>query len=360
MKEKLTLLATAIGSLPNNNPNEALDLIFSNLQEFPVWPQLSKVNQNEDMIIQYTQNIPGAVYDETEDRWYLDTEKETFYEELEELYLDYESIVTEGNFELLEKYAISGDFSSTIQPFLSRIKQTQPTAIKGQITGPFSWGTSLIDREKKCAFYDETLREVIIKGLTLKALWQVYKFKQVCPNSVPVIFLDEPSMSQYGTSAFITVTKNDIVDSLTQIADVLKASGAMVGVHCCGKTDWSLITQSTADIINFDSFYFGESLSLYSKEVELFIKNGGMIAWGITPTLDEDALKSASTEILLEKFELAKSYLLNKGIDENLLIKSSFITPTCGCGSLNVELATKALNLTSELAKKLRETYLKG
>jgi methionine synthase II (cobalamin-independent) len=358
LKEKLSLLSTAIGSLPHNDPQKAVDLIFETFPEFPVWPQLSNVNINEDMIIQYTQGIPGAVYDENDNRWYLDPESEDFYEKLEEFYLDYESIISDGDMDLLDKYGISGEFSSSLPLFFEKLKKAHPIAIKGQITGPFTWGTSLIDRDKKCAFYDETLREIVVKGLTLKALWQVYNFKKYSPNSIPVIFLDEPTMSQYGTSAFITVSREDIIGSINEIADILKQHGAVVAIHCCGKTDWSLITESNVDMINFDGFFFAESLGLYAKEIEKFLKKGGFIAWGIVPTLDEDSLLTSSPDSLEEKFEIAKSYLVNKGIDQDLIIESSIITPSCGAGGLSEDMAISALDFTAGLANSLRKKYL--
>lgn len=356
--EKISLLPTAIGSLPHDNPKDALDLIFNNFQEFPIWPQLSNVNDKEDMIAQFTQNIPGIIFDEADNRWYIDSEQEDFYEKLEEFYIDYENIVTEKQFDLLDKYGITGDFSSVIQIFLENVSHSKPLFLKGQITGPFTYATSLVDREKKCAFYDDTLKEVLIKGLTLKALWQIKKFKEASPDSTPVIFMDEPTISQYGTSAFLTVKKADLVECFSEISDIIKQNGGISAIHCCGKTDWSIITDSKIDMLNFDAFYYAESLSLYYSEIENFIKNGGIIAWGLVPTLDEEALKNATVESLKEKFNQAKEYLINKGIDEKLLLKQSVITPTCGAGSLSVELAEKAMNLTSELSKSLRVEYL--
>ncbi|EKE03794.1 MAG: hypothetical protein ACD_20C00150G0007 [uncultured bacterium] len=358
MKTNLRLLGTAIGSLPHTDPAQAVDLVLSSFPNLPVWPQLGRLSHKEDMTAQFSQNIPGVVFDQEDNRWYIDPEAEDFYEKLEEFYLDYESIVSEKNFDLLDKYGITEDFSSTISLYIDKIKENKPTAVKGQIIGPFTYGTTLVDREKRCAFYDDTLREIVVKGLTLKALWLVKKFKEASPSSIPIIFMDEPTISQYGTSAFITITKQDIISSISEIASILKENGALVGVHCCGKTDWSLITESGVDILNFDGFYFAQSLSLFSKELGDFLQRGGYIAWGMVPTLDEDALKAASVETLTDKFEEAKSYLTNKGIDEKLVIDSSLITPTCGAGSLSVELAERAMELTSNLSKSLREKYL--
>lgn len=354
---KINFLCTTIGSLPHNNPEKAMELFFECFPDMPVVGQLANISPKEDMLSQYNENIPGIVFDEADNRWYMDQESETFFEKLEEFFLDYESIVNEKDFELLEKYAISQEYCSSLPILLKKIKQTKPKFVKGQVTGPFSMGTSLVDREKKCVFYDETLKEIMIKGLTLKALWLVKKFKEASPESTPIIFMDEPTISQWGTSAFITVKKSDITDCFSEIAKILQENGALVGVHCCGKSDWSLITESGIDILNFDAFYFSESLGLFSKEIENFLKKGGKIAWGVVPTLDMDALEASTASSLAEKFEEAKSYLTNKGIDEKLICENSIITTSCGAGGLSVEQAEKAMRLTSELAANLRNKY---
>jgi len=358
LKESLTLRATAVGSLPHDNIDNALGLIWEEFKEFPFWPQLSACNKNDDMILQFVGSIPGCSFSESKKKWVFDAHGDKFYEDLENFFIDYESIIA-GDLELLEKYSITEEFSAAKNDFLKKIEATKPPFIKAQVTGPFTWGTMLVDTEGKCAFYDDTLREIIVRALAMKALWQIKKFKELSPESTPVIFLDEPSMSQYGTSAFITVKREDIIVALKQIAEVLQANGALVGVHCCGKTDWSMIIDSGVDIINFDGFYFGESLALYAKQVEKFLKKGGYIAWGIVPTLDKDALEAASLESLLEVFETAKDYLLKKKIDEKLLLKQSFITPSCGAGSVSIPLAEKAMKLSAGIGKALQKKYSK-
>jgi len=349
--------ATAIGSLPHTDPQEAIELIFNTFPTIPVLPQLANANPKEDMTSQLNERIPGVIFDEADKRWYIDQESETFFEEIEEFFLDYESIVNDGDMEALEKYAISEDHCSSLPLFLSKLKETKPDCVKGQIIGPFTYGTSLVDREKKCAFYDETLKEITVKALTLKALWLVKKFREASPESQPIIFMDEPSISQYGTSAFITVKKEDIVGCFSEIASVLKTTGALVGIHCCGKSDWSLITESKIDILNFDGFYFAESLGLYPKELENFLNNEGKIAWGIIPTMDVDSLELTTVESSVQKYEEAITYLTNKNINKDLILESTIITPACGAGSLNKQQAEKAMELTAGLADALQEKY---
>ncbi|MFW5879556.1 MAG: hypothetical protein ACOCUV_01900 [bacterium] len=357
MKASTSFLATAIGSLPHTNSAHAVNFIFETFPDIPVLPQLANINPREDMTSQLNEKIPGIVFDEDDKRWYMDQDSETFCEEVEEFLLDFEEIVNENNFENLEKYAISNEYCSALPLFLEKLKETKPTYAKAQIIGPFTFATSLIDREKRCVFYDETLKEIIVKGLILKALWLVKKIKEASVDTTPIIFMDEPSISQYGTSAFITVKKEDVVSCFSEITSVLKKAGAIVGVHCCGNSDWSLITESGADILNFDGFYYAESLGLYLTEITSFLQNGGKIAWGVVPTMDTDCLEVATLKSSIDKYEEAISYLLNKGINKDVIFDSTLITPACGAGNLTAKQAEKAMQLTAGLAQSLKNKY---
>ncbi len=359
MTENYKFLATAIGSLPHSDYNKALDLIFDTIPDAPVCPQLSKVSPNEDMLIQYTENFPAIKIDPVSQKRYADLNSDEYFSQLEELFMDYEEVMSSDilNDDILNKYAISSDFSSAFPSFLERLKKVQPEYIKGQVIGPFTFGTSTLDCESRCTFYDETFREVIAKMLTLKALWQVKEFRKVSPKSKNIIFLDEPTMSQLGTSAFITVTADDVMTSVNQIVDALHQFGITVGMHCCGKADWSVALSTNLDLINFDAFFFSENFSLYAKDINSFLGRGGIIAWGVVPTLDADALVETSSEKLIDIWEKGKKLLVEKGIDERKIISASMLTPSCGAGSLSVENSEKAMNYLKDISFVLREKY---
>ncbi len=76
---------------------------------------------------------------------------------------------------------------------------------------------------------------------------------------------------------------------------------------------------------------------------------------GIVPTLDVDSLEVATLEILANKFEEAKAFLVNKDVDEKLINENAIITPSCGAGGLTTEQAEKAMKFTSQLAGILRD-----
>lgn len=354
----LTLQPMAIGSLPYKDPVETEDFIFKTFPNTPFWAQLTRVNRLEDMIVQYSENFAGIVLDKENNKCHFDMNQEHFFEQLEQLYLDYDEIVNEKNYAKLDKYSIKSPYSSTFSIFIDKLKTEKPLFAKGHITGPFTWGTSVCDEQDKCAFYDETLKDVIVKTLTLKALWQIKQMSAASGNSKPVIFLDEPAMSQWGTSSFMTVTKEVLVNSFKEISDTIKSHGGLSAIHCCGKADWDVLLEANVDIINLDGYFYAKSLSLYSKSIEKFLKNGGFIAWGIVPTLDKEALDKADLKFMVEKFNEAIKYLVDKGVDKSLIISQSFITPSCGAGSLSEEQATKAMNLTLELSDYLKNEYL--
>ncbi len=210
---------------------------------------------------------------------YLDNESDKFFEQLENLFMEYEEITADLRSESLDKYEITSNNSSTFRPFLEIVKEIKPKYAKGQIVGPFTLATSLTDKENRCAFYDETLREVIVKTLTLKALWQIKEIKNANESTTPIIFIDEPSISQLGTSAFITISKEEVVSIIKEVSDVIEANGALSAIHCCGKCDWTVPIESEVSIINLDGFFFAQNLSLFSEELKPFLENGGIIAW---------------------------------------------------------------------------------
>ena len=353
---KLKLECLAIGSLPHNNLEDAMNVVEKYFN-IPFWPQLTKISKNEDMIVQFLESMPSFFIDKENGKVFLNTEYDEFFEDLEQFFMDYEEITADINSPAIDKYSISKDYSSSIPKFLEIIKTKKPAYAKGQIVGPFTLATTLVDKDGRCAIYDETLKEIIIKTLTLKALWQIKEIKKVCPDTIPLIFIDEPSISQLGTSAYVTVSQEEVIEMFKETAEAIQNAGALCAIHCCGKCDWCVPIESGINIINLDAYSFARNLSVFKDDVETFLKRGGKIAWGIVPTLDKEALEKADEKILEEKFISAVKYLTEKGIDEKLVIDNSIITPSCGAGSLSEPLAEKAMSLTKKLSDSLKERY---
>ncbi|MBR6098251.1 hypothetical protein IKP85_00725 [bacterium] len=353
--DSLKLNCIAIGSMPHKNLTEAFNLVINTFGDIPFWPQMSKISKNEDMIIQFTENMPAFFSDKS----YLDMDYDNFYEDLENFFLDYETILSKEDpgDKLIEKYAITPEMACSFSCLTDYIKISKPEFAKGQIVGPFTLATTLVDKDGKCAIYDDTLKEIIIKTLSLKAVWQIKKMKEANPDITPIIFIDEPSISQLGTSAYVSISEDEVLNMIKEVSDTIKSFGALSAIHCCGKCDWKVPIESGVNMLNLDAYSYAQNLSVYAKSVKNFLENNGKIVWGIVPTLDKNALEKAGTDIIENHFNKAVKYLTNKGINEKLIIDNSLVSTSCGAGSLTIELAEKALKLTKEISDRLKERY---
>ena len=352
---KLKLECIAIGSMPHDNLTDAMAIVSENFGNIPFWPQMVKISKKEDMSIQFLEGMPSFFYGKS----FLDTEYDTFYDDLENFFLDYETVLSgeDTTGEILSKYQISDENSVSFKAFLELLKDDSVKYAKGQITGPFTLATTLVDKNGRCAIYDDTLKEIILKLLSLKALWQINQIKKVNSSITPIIFIDEPTISQLGTSAYVTISENDVVYMIKEVSEIIQNAGGISAIHCCGKCDWKVPIKCNVNMLNLDAYSYAQNLSVYRNDVRQFLLNGGKIVWGVVPTLDKQALAEATVEIIEERFTKAIEYLTKKGIDEKLIIENSLISTSCGAGSLTKELANKAFRLTKEISTKLKARY---
>jgi len=341
---------TMIGSMPHRDVGAACGLILENLSEVPVWPQLPKISFKENMYVQYTEGMPAIVVDEENERVFFATSKD-LVAEVEKFY---ERFLAED----LEYFAVSADFARGFHQLLKQLSD-KPSAelmlIKGQVTGPVSFGLTVADENKKPVFYHEMLSDVIIKALGMKARWQEKKFKEAFPEVDTLIFLDEPYLTSYG-SAYINISRDDVIRSIVEVKNFLEG---LTGVHCCGRTDWTLFIESAVNVISFDAYDYAESLALYPREVKAFLEQGGIFGWGIVPSSfpSTEQVAGENVEVLTKRFEEKMQLLVDKGIDKETLLHSALITPNCGTASMSVELAEKAIKLTRGVSDALREKY---
>jgi len=337
-------LATAIGSFPHQDPEAACRMILENLTEIPVWPQLPKTGFLENMYVQYSEGLPCVNLDIENKKIFFDTSK-NMDAELESFYEKYLS----NNISLFE---ITKKYSAGFHTMMEILKKEIPPSIrflKGQITGPISFGLTVQDETGKPVIYNEILFDAIIKGLTMKACWQLTKFRELGLKGI--IFLDEPYLSAFG-SVHVPLNKKMVIQALNEIIVNIQELGGLVGIHCCGNTDWSVLLETEVDILSFDAYNFADTLSLYPTDLKLFLSGGGILAWGIVPTV-EDIIKE-SIETLLQRFYNGISSLCHDFIPKEALIENVIITPSCGTGALSEAAAERILSLTSKLSACLK------
>jgi len=131
--------------------------------------------------------------------------------------------------------------------------------------------------------------------------------------------------------------------------------GGIAGVHVCANTDWSLVLNSSVDIVNFDAYSYFDRFVLYADDIKRFVNRGGIIAWGIIPTSSADDIEKESVGTLVDKWKDQAGQLeAIIGIDASVVRRQSFITPSCGTGSLSLDLMEKVLKLTKGVSEVLR------
>ncbi len=334
-------LPTAIGSMPHTDPSEACSQVSRYLKHIPAWPQLPKRSFLENMYVQFSQGFPGVLV--KENSIYIDRSQD-LDKPLEQLYSAY----LENN---VDKYPIDSDYAAGLHSFLA-LGNLTPVAVKGQLTGPVTWGLSVTDDSRRAIIYDDVLGDAIPKLLRLKASWQEKKLRKISKNTI--IFVDEPYMAAFG-SVSVSLSKERVISLLEE---VFGGISGLKGVHCCGNTDWSVLLGTSVDIISFDAYNYAQSLSLYPSEIKSFLDREGTIAWGIVPN-DEESLAKETVASLKDRLEEAMAPFTRKGVRFKQLLQQGLLTPSCGLASLNTtEAATQALELLAELSAKIRKRYV--
>ncbi|MDD5155596.1 MAG: methionine synthase [Candidatus Omnitrophica bacterium] len=342
---KIKGLVTGIGSLPHKDAGSALDLVFEYCPQIPFWPQLPKRDVREGMIAQFSENLPclqvsgQGLFLNPEDK---EKKLEVFYEHI---------IANDAGY-----FAVSADFALGLHAFYQRLKKTNLKDIefiKLHLTGPFSFAAGIKDEKGVALLHDPVFMQAILKGLGMKALWQINLFREF--GKKMILFLDEPYLGCFG-SAYTPINREDVVSALSDLAKDIKSDDVLLGVHCCGNTDWSIFTDVPAvDIINFDAFSYLDKLLLYADNLSAFFKRQGILCWGIAPTTEFSGKETPDS--LVKTLISGIDILSQKGLDKKLLLENLLISPACGLGTLDVSKSYAIFKLLSETSLLLKKAY---
>lgn len=339
-------LTTVAGSFPHAD-TRAVSAALARRVAIPAWPQMVRRNFRENMYVQYSAPLPGIVLDAAHERVFFDTNQD-LTPALEGFYERYLA-------DDLDAFGLSPEYAAGFFALQAALAGGEAGEwVKGQVTGPVSFGLTVTDQDRRASLYDETLADAIVKNAAMNARWQVRRLRAVRPKVI--IFVDEPYMAQFG-SAYISLGREQVTGMLGEVFDGIHAEGGLAGVHCCGNTDWSVLLDTPVDILNLDAYGYLESLALYPAELRAFLDRGGVVAWGIVPNtvqiweVTPEGLAGRLRQGLEKISERARGRGIEISVDE--LAGRSLISPQCGLGPATPEIADRSLDVLVEVGELL-------
>ncbi len=329
------------GGLPHTDPDEAWSALLLRFPEIPAWPRLPRRSALENMYAQYSERFPGVAFEESgilvDRRLNLDGG-------LESLYLAY----LEGD---LQHGEISAGYASALDSLLSGhvTLPGSPVAVRGEITGPVSWGLTIVDQDRRPILDDELLEDAVAKHLRLKAAWQESALASVCPQTLMIV--NEPYMASYG-SATVSLKPTRIVELFE---DVFAGLSGLKGIQCSGATDWALLMRTSANLISFDAYDYIDSLAATAADLGRFVDLGGLLVWGIVPA--GGAARNETVDSLVLRLENGLDLLAEAGVCRERLVTQAMVAPSASLTALSVPLAEHILDLTCEVSRSMQERY---
>lgn len=340
--KKPKFAATGIVSVPYRDTDYCIQTILENFPEAPFLPAMTRG------IKWAFEGIPCIFFNKEKRLVEMvppeEREKEIieFYDRIEQDDLDY--------------FATTSQTAPWYFAMIDAIKQNRPPDLKwivAQIPGPLLLGDTLKQQAngKPCIFH-ETLKDVLIKGINMKCRWLEQKIMHEIPDVEVVI--DRPETTLVSLLSASGVGNRE--ERISDINESLKGVKGPTFIHCCANIEWSLLTDTNVDVINFDAYEHTFEAALFAKDFKRFVEDGGMIGWGIVPVI-MDKLENENLQSLVNKFEKGFDAFVKIGIDEELLASASWILPSCDTVLVTVEQSDKVFRLTREISEIMKNKY---
>jgi len=345
-----------MGIMPHRDVERALELALS--LDIPFWPQLPKVSLYEDMYVQTSQNFPGIAIDFDKERLSFNTSR--FEQELDEYFTKMDTP---------ETFALTPQYSTVFHKFLSK-QLPGYKAIRGQVTGPVSFGFKVLDENLKPIVYNDEARTILFDFIQKKANVQYRKLKE--RNSSAFVWVDEPGLG-YVFSGLSGYNEQQAKEDYHNFVQGLEGPK---GLHLCAEVNLPYLLELGVEILSFDAYQIGFMPKEYAGSVAEFIKKGGIISWGIVPT--ESTVLATQTPgalaaVLSDYWEVISE---NTGLSLNQIAMQALVAPARCClrdiGQIDItakkasecqvsgseeEIVEKAFAFLPELAQILRDKY---
>jgi len=300
-----------MGIMPHTDVDKALELTLG--LDIPFWPQLPHNSFYEDMYAQSSENFPGIIVNPDEGKISFDTAR--FEQEL-------------GNYALRmnepDTFALSPKYSSVYHRFLDQDLQDYP-AIRGQVTGPVSFGFRVTDEESRPIIYDEGIRTLIFDFFQRKADHQYRELREKNRNAF--VWLDEPGLGW----VFSGMTGYNDIQAKQDYRNFLDGFEGPRALHLCANVNLPYLLGLGIELLSFDAYQLQLMPKDYTDAVADFLKDGGIIAWGIVPTSSENLDQETPETLAGLLLTFWESVSGNTGLPARAIAEQSLIAPARCC-----------------------------
>jgi hypothetical protein len=332
---------TMMAAVPYRDMDRAEDIILKCFPEAPCLPVMTRST------LWMSEGIPCLIIDREKKQIRMSPPEEReaevieFYERIEEDDLEY--------------FATTPETAPFFHEMMNRLSQKHLPDLKWiifQTVGPVVLGDTVKQVNGNPSIHHETLFDILVKSVSMKARWLEKKVKEMLPNVDIIADQPEPSLVSF-TSAGGTGSREDIINAVN---GGFAGLNCLKWVHCCANIDWSLLTDANIDIINFDAYRYADKAALHADGFKRFIEEGGMIGWGIVPVV-EDLLLKENAESLSHKLINGIDLFVKSGVDEALLASASWVIPSCETVLLTPDQSDRAFEMTQEVSRIMKDHY---
>ena len=324
-----------MGIMPHTDVGRAIELALS--LNIPFWPQLPKASFFEDMYVQSSQNFPGIAVDTLSER--IAFTHSGFEEEI----AGYSERMADPR-----TFALSGEYSAVYHRFLDENLEGYE-AIRGQLTGPVSFGFKVVDEDARPIIYDDGVRSLLFDFLQRKANAQYRELHEKNRNAF--VWLDEPGLGW----VFTSLSGYNDVQARKDYREFVAGLEGIKALHLCANVNLPYLLGLGVDLVSFDAYQIETMPAGYAGPVADFVNGGGIICWGIVPT-DSASLGRETPQSMAQLLEgYWESLSRNSGISARRVAEQSLLAPA-RCCLKNIGQVGAAGEEACEIAKTPRGT----
>ena len=343
---KLAQRYLPVGNLPYDNIKLITAMEAKLFCNMPFIAVLPAIDENDTVERHTFENIPGIVY--VNNKMVMRAGSEKYKAAIADLDRAFNNPTSEN----LEPYSFEAVF---LEKFCQMIKKFKPKNACINLLGPFTISQKLLNTAKEQTLADKNFRKLYVEAVCVKGLWAINKIKEFCKETVPIIMLEEPMFGQFGT---VKRENDDITTEIVRgmfekVIEKLKAAGAIVGIQCMEKCDWSIPINSGVDIISYDAYNNPNNLCIIPEILTDFLRKGGIVNWGIVPVLNESMVNGLTVDYLSKRLYSTMGGVILAGVPADLVQNSATVSLNGDIRKLPVFYAEKAVMMASNLGSRL-------